>query len=198
MKRIKQLAIVAVALCMALVGTAHAEVSVDRNILPFKEIPCPNPVHIALNIGCGNPTYPYAPDFRPPGPNQQFDGMCGSTINKIVKHTFEWKLPSKCCQFVSGTLSITVKALQKGISHTSNDAGNDKAYILKNGTELWWKYIYPIPPTVTVGQQQTVTVPVTAAMVTGNRISFAVQDDSSVLSAKLDLNYCCVDDAGCK
>jgi hypothetical protein len=72
--------------------------------------------------------------------------------------------------------------------------------VLKNGNGIGIAgvpYLYggTNPPyTFSAGSgPYTRVINLTPAMLTGHRLSFWVQDDTKVISAKIDISYCCVD-----
>ncbi len=78
-------------------------------------------------------------------------------------------------------------------SPKAGDAGNDKLYIFSNGNQVLDVLLYPPVSFTSGGPWQTKTIPITPTMIPNNRLSFIVQDDTTVQSAKIDLYYCCLD-----
>lgn len=169
-------------------GAANSQQRVERPI--SRPIMCPAPMHI--NLTAPNPVAatPFTADF--PSVSAAVEpNFGGTTINRHFRHTFRWKPITKCCQYLRGTLTLKYKALSRGQSSRSSDAGNDAWNIYKGGTRLGGGKIYtsfPFP----AGTTGTKTIPLTPAMLAGNRLSFFVQDDTSITSAKLTLSACCV------
>jgi hypothetical protein len=161
--------------------------------LPTAVMPCPNPVHITESRK--DKANPVMGDFLKPVP--QLSGYNGVTANHQFWDTFTWKLPSKCCQFIKGTLTIWYTPITLGTSNTSSDAGNDKLYIYNNGTQVYWEFLYPNSPFPADGAERVKVITITPAMVTNNRLSFIVQDDTSIKGSKIDLYYCCLKGVDC-
>lgn len=154
--------------------------------------PCPQT--ITLTAAAPSAASPHSPDF-PPTPSAQWieSNFGGTQINRLFRHTFKLGkfCEKKCCELYKGKLEITVKALSNGQNNQSPDAGNDSISIWKNGSVQHWQYIWPNSG-VAAGTQQTIVLPIMASWLDGCRLSFQVQDDTAVLSAKLVLAGCCV------
>ena len=165
-------------------------------------LPCPKPVPIVMSRPLPSPpapipnqTNPFLSDFFTPRPlpPAQYNG---TVADRQLWDTFTWKLPSRCCQFLRGTLTIVYKPLKGGHGDQSpqaGDAGNDKLRIYSNGTQLLAVLLYPPVNFNSGGPWQTKTIPITPNMIPNNRLSFIVEDDTAVQSAKIDLYYCCLD-----
>lgn len=152
------------------------------------------PKTIVLKAPPPNASTPYAADFpTTPGAQWMEPNFAGTTPNRHFRHTFQWDgcKKNQCCEVMKAKLVVTVKALTKGQSQQSSDAGNDSISIWKNGTVLHWQYLYS-PTPVSAGTVKTLTLPVQPSWLDGCRLSFQVQDDSAVLDAKLVVTGCCV------
>lgn len=191
-KLILSLAIALTALVLR--GSGVAQETTDNQearLAPKPEsIPCPLPVHKNLKFPSPGATLPvaatpYLPDF----PNTKCSAgyepkFGGTTADRCLRHTFTWKPETACCQNVSGTLTLTYKVIAGG-------ADNDQLVIYSNGSNIGpGRVIYS--GSTTLGQTVTKSFPLTAAMLANNRCSFLVQDDTSVLSATLDVVTCCL------
>lgn len=155
---------------------------------------CPVPRHIQQTIQAPAAATPVLSDF----PNTPCSGgyepnFGGTTINRCFRHTFSFPPPSElCCQCVESkhnTLTITYNALQPGQPYSSSSA-NDTVGIYGGSVVTSPLYVPPAgggPP-----WKRTKTIPLTCAMLANNRLSFLVQDDTSVLSATVDIDTCCV------
>ncbi len=154
---------------------------------------CPTPMNITLKAPPPTQATPNSTDFppAPPPPSGIEPNFGGTTKNRHFRHTFSWKPLTDCCQYLSGTLTLTYEALSQGQSTTSPNAGNDSWSIWKNGTVQGSGYVYTSFP-FQQGQTGTITIQLTPAMLAGNRLSFLVQDDTSVKSATLNVVACCV------
>ncbi|MFS8776456.1 hypothetical protein NW806_09110 [Synechococcus sp. W65.1] len=75
-------------------------------------------------------------------------------------------------------------------SNSSPDAGNDKYYVYNGGTLTQSGFLYASPVSST-GQTFTKTLTLSPAEVANNKVTLVVQDDTAVLEAKVELNYCC-------
>lgn len=153
--------------------------------------PCPKT--IVLKAPPPNSTTPYGPDFpSTPGPQWIEPNFNGTTINRHVRHTFQWNgCKERCCEVQKAKLVVTAKALTNGQSNQSPDAGNDSISIWKNGSVLYWQYLWPNTG-VSAGTVTTLTIPIQPSWLDGCRLSFQVQDDTAVLDAKLVATGCCL------
>jgi hypothetical protein len=188
-----------------LTGGAFAqELNIGR---PNREVLCPHPATLQLSATATpsvNPT-----DFPTPLPAGQGVRVLGQAAsNQVFRYTFNWKVPDKlCCEITRATLTVVLRWFGSAGPST---AGNDTISIVNGGTSvpgmggyIWGGNIAgnttsPTPYTAnTVPTMQTKTVVFDLASVLNNmtqlnRLSFAVQDDSTVVSAVLQLNGCCV------
>lgn len=153
---------------------------------------CPVPRHVTLTASTPSANMADFPTNCSAGYEQN---LGGTTINRCYIHTFDLPVPSElCCQCVESKknfLTIRYKALQPGsaISTSVNDQWN----ILGSPGAHGWLYDSGTAP-VTPGQTGTKTIPVTCAMLKNNplRLDLLVEDDTSVTSATLDVDLCCV------
>lgn len=154
-----------------------------------KPMLCPNPTTIVLNAP--PIATPFASDFPPLAPPFLTNQLNDPATDKHYRHTFQWKLPSNCCQFVSGGLQVSYRA-------NGGNAGNDSVSLWKNGSSLGWQYLYPGAPSASIaaGTTGTKSFALTPAMVAGDRLSVQVQDDSAVTGAKIVIRYCCLGRSG--
>jgi hypothetical protein len=156
------------------------------------QVPCPTPRHIHLTAPLPVAATPFAADFPAVPPVGLEPNFGGTTMDKHFRHTFTFPPPSElCCQCVEGknTLTIRYKALQGGAANSSSSA-NDTMGIIVNGVTASSLQLFS--GKVTTGQIGTKTIPLKCSWLTNNRLSFAFQDDTSVISATLDLDFCCV------
>jgi len=186
----KKLLTLALALAVLAVLTGPAVAQEERKGLVGGGIPCPIPMNVHLTAPPAIAATPIPADFpattTPVEPN-----FGGTTKNRHFRHTFSWQQAGKCCQCLrGGTLSFQYKALSGGPAGSSSSA-NDGVVIYKNASPLLSQPLYS--GAVTTGQTGTKTIPLTCAMLTNNRLSFLVQDDTSVTKATLDgVVFCCV------
>lgn len=163
-------------------GTAYSQES--------QRVACPSPMHVSLKANGPSASTPFAADF--PASLQAPSATFGQTAaNHVLRHTFTWKPAGECCQYISGTLVLQYKALQGGPAGSSTSA-NDMVGIYSNGAGVSGAGKNLYTGAVTTGQSGTVTIALTPAMLANNRLSFAVEDDTSVTQASIDVIGCCV------
>jgi len=166
----------------------------DAEFQPAPGLSCPTPRHIHLTKQASAAATPYVADF-PSGPcSAGFEpNFGGTTSDRCFRHTFT--LPAAndlCCQCVEGkrnTLTITYRALQPG--PPGSNSTNDSINIYTGGPPVSFS-LYTPPTGGGPPWQRTKVIPLTCAMLARNRLSFLVQDDTSVISAALDVDLCCV------
>lgn len=162
---------------------------------PGGGMPCPRPVHLVLNATSG--ASPYMPDF--PAQYQSgglYGGLPASQFNqtqsdKWFGHTFNFKPGSGgCCSYQPGRLTVVYRSLMAGIN-------NDGSYVVHNGTAVSVtptnQYIWSQTSPVAVGQTTTKVFTIPPGIVAGGRVSFIAQDDTAVVSAKLEISGCCLE-----
>lgn len=156
-------------------------------------VPCPIPRHVHLTAPLPVVATPVAADF-PIAPVVLLEpNFGGTTLNRHFRHTFTFPSPSEkeCCQCVDGknTLTLRYKALQGGAAGSATSV-NDGVAIYSNGIAVSSQSLYS--GSVTTGQLGTRIIPLKCSWLANNRLSFAVQDDTSVISATLHVDFCCV------
>ncbi|HEX8492545.1 MAG TPA: hypothetical protein VF658_06860 [Pyrinomonadaceae bacterium] len=129
--------------------------------------------------------------------------------NRKFLHTFQWKRPGRCCEITRAVLTVKMKSNQVGHKPPTSDAGNDGIVILHMGSVVlpYSQLVYSAPapllnsfPTPAypfpVGQpstkQWTITGTALSNMNQFQRLSIYVQDDTTVLSATLQIWGCCL------
>lgn len=151
---------------------------------------CPTPRHVTLTASTPSANMADFPANCSAGYEQN---LGGGTPNRCYIHTFDLPTPSEfCCQCVESKknfLTIRYKALQGGPVN-SPSSWNDTVAIYPGGLSA--TKLYAQGSAVATGQTGTKTIRVTCAMLAHNRLSFLVQDDTSVTSATLDVDLCCV------
>jgi cell division septation protein DedD len=159
---------------------------------PAPAMPCPNPT--VQTIPMTVPTV-FNGDFSAANLAAPRAGINDPAPNKVFLHTFRWDPPA-CCRIMAATLTVVTRANQAGASATSNDAGNDAIGLGLNGSSIPGMSAPLYSGPVTINQQTTKTFVLNAAalaaMNANNRLSFAVQDDSRVVSANLRIERCCI------
>lgn len=168
------------------------------NTAPIVQSECPRP--IALTLTATNPTSFIAADFAPVQLSApHMTGLGDTAIDKNFLYTFQWKRDEKCCQITRAVLTVKMKSNGPGQSQTSADAGNDGIAIMYAGAAVA-PYNEGVYSNVTkpfgVGQVAVKTWTLTGAALNNlnasGHLSFAVQDDTSVQSATLQLWGCCL------
>lgn len=168
---------------------------VDRNV------PCPDPQTITLTASAPSAAVVDPSQFPPPqNPEPSFGG---TTPNRVFQHTFQFKLPqNKCCQCTGVTLTLKLKALQDALDprHTAANASNDKWYIYKDGklcgSSYGWVYDSPVSQGTVI--TKTIQIPCECLVLSdgAGKLTFVVQDDTSVQSATMTVKGCCVKGQG--
>jgi hypothetical protein len=172
---------------------------VDRNV------PCPDPQTITLTASAPSAAVVDTSQLpaslvSPPNAEPNFGG---ATPNRVFRHTFQFNLPpNKCCQCTGVTLTLKLKALQDALdpNHGAANASNDKWYIYKNGkpcgSSYGWVYDRPVRQGTVISK--TIEIPCDCLAVSGGvgKLTFVVQDDTSVQSATMTVKGCCVKGQG--
>jgi hypothetical protein len=167
---------------------------------PNKEVLCPHPATLQLQA-TATPSV-NAQDFPNPLPAGQGVGVLNqAAIDHVFRYTFNWKVPAKmCCQITKGRLIVKLKWNgQPGPS----SAGNDSIGIAHNppapgqGGYIWGPNLNtPYTGTTIPTSPKTIIIALSPASLSNvnneNRLSFAVQDDTTVESAVLELSGCCL------
>jgi hypothetical protein len=173
---------------------------VNQELAVVPQAGCPKPITLTLTA---NPVSFYAGDFTQ-GPNSQLssphmNGLGQQTADRNFLHTFQWTKDQKCCQITRAVLTVKMKSILGGQTATSADAGNDGIAIMYQGNVVapYNEAVYsnvPKPfPAGTPATKQWVLNPAALNIInTYGRLSFAVQDDTSVVSATLQLTGCCL------
>jgi hypothetical protein len=94
------------------------------------------------------------------------------------------------CRCLSGELTIRYNALQGGPAGSPSSA-NDTVGIYSGGSIVPGTSQALYSGAVTTGQTGTKTIRLSCDWLKNNRLSFLVQDDTSVTSATLHVVYCC-------
>jgi len=156
---------------------------------------CPSPINITLNAN--TPSVLNA-DFLPGQLTTSQTALNFTGTDRHYVHTFQWKQEHCCCQITDALLTVQMKANQGG-SATGSDAGNDDITLMALGVVLLSERVYIHPPVnfpFNAGQTATKTLhlsPAALVMMNANhRLSFDVEDDTSVTSATLQLTGCCL------
>ncbi|MEK6336012.1 MAG: hypothetical protein AABM67_13870 [Acidobacteriota bacterium] len=168
-----------------------------NNELPIVKGDCPHP--IALTLTAANPTNFVAADFAPAQVNaQHMTGLGDTSINKNFLYTFQWKREQRCCQITKAILTVKMRSNQSGQSGNS-DASNDGIAMMHLGNVVapYNEAIYSnVTKPFVLGTPASKTWTLNAAALnninTSGNLSFAVQDDTRVESATLQLWGCCL------
>jgi hypothetical protein len=155
-------------------------------------VPCPHPSTQTINA-TGTPQG--GPDFPAAWNGHYASGLNDPSPNHIFAYTFHFKWPSPdrvCCELVGAVLTVKVKCLNDIPENDTWAVVNNGVGVPGSGGKIGW-------PAGCNGQTKTLTWTATPAMLsqmnaegTDPHLSFAVQDDTSVLSASLQLTECCV------
>ena len=174
-------------------GAAQEERRVQSEAISPIEV-CPRGSQqqvINLTASAPSAATPYLPDFPTTSCSAGWEpNFGGTTADRCFRHTFTWKAPGPGCRCLSGELTIKYKALQGGPAGSSSSA-NDAVGIDSGGAVVPGTYQPLYSGTVTTGQTGTKTIRLSCDMLKNNRLSFYVQDDTSVTSATLHVVYCC-------
>lgn len=155
---------------------------------PGPPVPCPHPITITINAGSAPPT-PDPADFAA-GSNVAGSVWNQTATDKHFGHTFHFPAPGKeCCIMTSGTLRVTVKALQGGPKGSPTSA-NDSVNVMSSGVGFGQQS--PWLNGVVTGATTTLTFPIPANILAKGQFSLYVQDDTAVVSAQLVLTGCCL------
>lgn len=188
MKRISASSILLVALFCATPTIAQIRPA------PPRPIPCPKPMND--NIQLTTPA-PDQRDFAAATWAAPRAGLNSTLNNHQFLHTFRWDSRS-CCQVLSATLTVRMKAIDPASSRTASDAGNDVLGISRLGVGVAVSgagYIWPLPSAVGATIVKTITFNAAqlADLNIDNRVSMYVEDDTAVVGATLTLQRCCLD-----
>lgn len=177
-------------LCRLVTSSSVLAQEVDK---PGGRMLCPRPT--TETIGLKDAPTPIAQDFSAGANAAVQAGVNDPATNRFFRHTFQMK-PRRCCQVVSGTLTVTTVANQAGTTTQASDAGNDMIGIVHMGATVpgMGGMLYSGP--VAAGFTKTTPFQLNAAAMANidatNRLSFNVQDDSRVTKAILYVERCCV------
>ncbi len=165
---------------------------------PLPTLPCSQPMRlqsVRLQAPPPSPAVPLQSEI-PATIWSSLQGPYGTTNwaepspNKVFAHTFQWDPPCKIGCRLGGTLTFAYRNNLPASSNSSPDAGNDKYYVYNGGTLTQSGFLYASPVSST-GQTFTKTLTLSPAEVANNKVTLVVQDDTAVLEAKVELNYCC-------
>lgn len=167
-----------------------------KPILPIKPprtIKCPDPQKVIL---C--PTTPYydPSEFSSAQLTNAQDHFNATVHDRKFLHTVVWKPKRTCCQVIHAKVIVKMRALKKGTSSSSSDAGNDGIAIVKNGgVSIISGPVYNAHP-FNVGQTATKTFYLAGSQLnwlnTNKKLSIYVQDDTAVRSIEVQLSVCCL------
>lgn len=163
---------------------------------------CPRP--IALTLTASNPTSFDPADFAQGQINApHMTGLGDTSIDKNFLYTFKWRREERCCQITRARLTVNMKSNQGGQSSTSADSGNDGIALMHLGSAVapYNESVYSnVSKPFGVGQAATKTWDLTGAALNNinasSQLSFAVQDETRVESATLQLWGCCLTTPG--
>jgi hypothetical protein len=190
-----------VSLCFGLFLLSGAAMSQELKIgEPNKEALCPHPATLQLQATAAPSIN--AQDFPNPLPAGQGVRVLNQAgTNQVFRYTFNWKVSEKlCCSITKGKLTVHFK-------WAPGAAGNDSVGIVHAGSSVAGQggYIWggagtavaTVPYTGPALSPKTVVIDLNAASLQNasqdNRLSFGMQDDTTIESAVLEISGCCVD-----
>ena len=158
-------------------------------VIPDK-VPCPHPLTTTV-VSSGVPQGPAA--AAGPFPlnipaSSLASGLGDMHSNRTFEYSFKWEVPrERCCEILAARLTMVVKC-------HGDIPGNDAWGIYRNHLGL---YGAPIGwPQSCNGQTKTIVWNVTPAVLNAmnadNQLNLLVEDDTAVMSAKLEISGCCV------
>lgn len=163
---------------------------------------CPDPQTIYQTVSAPapaviDPSQVPSPLFPPQLPEPNF----GGTIpNRYFVHTFQFNLPTNiCCQCTNVTLILKLRALLDASdgTHQYPNASNDKWYIFLNQKPCGnydSNWVYDSPVSMDTEITKTIKVPCQCLAEADNvgKLTFVIQDDTSVQEATMIVHGCCV------
>lgn len=162
---------------------------------PVRPSPCPVPVNRTLIAT--SPLNVFSGDFSTGQNNHPTQaGLNDSGTNKMFRYTLQWRSENRCCQITKAVLTVRMRANQSG-SPGGADASNDGITVMYNtnvvaghNSPVYGSTSFPIntPAVKTWTLNAAALININAS----NRLSFAVQDDTRVISANLQLWGCCL------
>jgi hypothetical protein len=190
---------------LGLIGQAIAQPNEIKTGAQNPGVPCPQPGSLTLQATPAPSVHPA--DFPPMGPTQSpalLNAPGNDQVNHIFRYTFNWTVSDKlCCEVTGATLTVNLK-WNGGVGHPRT-ASNDKIAIMNNGMPVAGleRYIWgpdtstvytgnqiPNPPTKTIVMNMNANALLIANK--GGRLSFQVEDDTTVEAATLQINGCCI------
>jgi hypothetical protein len=159
---------------------------------PTQPVPCPNPFSVTLPGSPGGVVHSNTGDFTNVHPYAWASGFGDANANKYFAYTFNLSRyvsnPKICCALTSATLTLNLKCINDIPENDTWGIVRNSASVPGSGGTIGW-------PSGCNGQTKTVTWTATAAdvahMNSDARLSFAIQDDTTVLSATLNVSGCC-------
>ncbi len=179
-------------------GELFRQIPILPSPRPLPTLPCSQPMQlqsVRLQAPPPSPAVPLQTEL-PATIWSTLQGSYGTTNwsetnpNKVFAHTFQWNPPCKTGCRLGGTLTFAYRNNLPASSNSAPDAGNDKYYVYNGGTLTQSGFLYASPVS-SAGQTFTKTLTLSPAEVANNRVTLVVQDDTAVLEAKVELNYCC-------
>lgn len=158
-------------------------------------IPCPDP--FILDINSKNSYYDPS-EFNTNHlalPNDQFNF---NQTNKFFLHTYVWKPKHRCCQVLKAHIQVKMTSLTASKSPKHPNAGNDGISLVMNGgasiisEPVYPPAIFPFLKGKEVVKDYVLTGSQLDWLNSANRLSFFVQDDTSVNWIKIRLEICCL------
>jgi hypothetical protein len=155
---------------------------------PEQSVPCPHPYSQTQNAT--NPANRDATDFS--GWNYHWaTGLGDPSHNVVYGYTFKLNIPSDrlCCEITKAVLTLRLKCHGDIPDNDTWAIVHNGHGVIGSGGPIGW-------PQMCNGQTKTVSYVATQVVLNdmnqGHRLSFSVQDDTTVLSASLTTTGCCV------
>jgi hypothetical protein len=150
---------------------------------------CPYP--FVQHIAGGTGTSTFVPSEFPANVRPVIVGSVWNQAqaDKNFGHTFRFD-PKRgdCCALTGGVLTIKIKALVSGPGTASSV--NDGMHVYVGGVSKAART--PWTTAVHAGDTQTMTIPLTAGDLSTGLVSIYFEDDTAVVSADLELDWCCL------
>lgn len=161
------------------------------------KLKCPDPSIEVINSSA---EYYDPSEFSAAQKNSAIDNFNSTATNKHFLHTIRWKPKRKCCQVLKARLIVKMKSNSSGRNINSSDAGNDNISIVKNGgtailgERIFSNHTFPIPKGTPTTKKWTLSGSQLDWLNTAQKLSLYIQDDTAVISVKLKLWVCCLNE----
>ena len=169
----------------------RAEAAGPEVALPGRVPPCPHPLSTTI-VSTGLPQGPAGAGGQFPANIAQASmasGLGDMRANHTFAYTFKWDVPKeRCCEILAARITLVVKC-------HDDIPDNDAWGLFRNGAAIYSGGAIGWPSNCS-GQTKTISVSLPTSVVgfmnTDNQLSVLVEDDTAVMSAKLEMSGCCV------